>query len=577
MPDYTQGDTRPVLKDTDLASSSVVLDTRRTRPLWFDGRFLAARDLQREQNYALQREADLARAPGFGVIDGLMVDMAAASAGAASGDIVISAGHGVTPAGELVDLPGDLTVRLADLVEEPALDVRFGIARAPMTQALTRTGLYVIALRPVQFTANPITAYPVTVRGTAASHPGDIVEATSVCLVTWPLPSGAGGEVPGNAALARQIFVTGASGGLSDALLPLAMVSISGGSVVWLDNWLVRRQTGVASTGLRFGLTDPAGQQAFLLQYDAQLQQAAATATRQQRPADFPASSFCQAMPPAGRFPLASIDANAFTQSFFPPQMDVRLSIVPDDELPALMQDSLSLPPIDLTLAAEAYANLTVTALIPVPRQGYAALEGALPNVAVTSVLTQVLGNRRPIDLLRFYQGSPGTAPVSGTNDASWRGAIGGQTYGYYIRRRSAGSAVTFRTPPPPPTTTPAPTTTALPTTTSVPTTTTASPATTTVPPTTTTVTSTTAPPTTTTAAPTTTTVTSTTVPPTTTTTPPTTTTVTSTTTAPPTTTTAPPTTTTPRPTTTTPRPPPTTTTIRTTRPIETTPRRVLS
>ena len=67
MPNYTQGDTRPVLKDADLAkyqaNGSAVLDSRRTRPLWFDGRFLAARDLEREQNYYLQRQADLARAP----------------------------------------------------------------------------------------------------------------------------------------------------------------------------------------------------------------------------------------------------------------------------------------------------------------------------------------------------------------------------------------------------------------------------------------------------------------------------------------------------------------------------------
>ena len=194
----------------------------------------------------------------------------------------------------------------------------------PVTPARTRTGLYVIALRPVQFTANPITSYPTTVRGAATRHPGDIVEATSVSLVPWPTPASNDGTTPGSASLARQIFVTGASGGLSNALLPLAMVSVSGGAIVWLDNWLVRRQTGVDFTGLRFGLTDPATQQAFLLQYDTQLQQAVNTLARQQRPARFPATSYFQALPPAGRFPLASIDPNAFTQTFFPSQMDVQ-------------------------------------------------------------------------------------------------------------------------------------------------------------------------------------------------------------------------------------------------------------
>ena len=72
MMSYTQGDTRPVLTATDLANyvanGSAVLDSRRTRPLWFDGRFLTARDLEREQNYFLQRQADLGKAPGLSEI-----------------------------------------------------------------------------------------------------------------------------------------------------------------------------------------------------------------------------------------------------------------------------------------------------------------------------------------------------------------------------------------------------------------------------------------------------------------------------------------------------------------------------
>ena len=78
MPNYTQGSMRVVLQQPDLTQSqnngSVVLDSRRTRPLWFDGRFLAASDLEREQNYFLQRQADLGQAGGFGVMHGLLVD-----------------------------------------------------------------------------------------------------------------------------------------------------------------------------------------------------------------------------------------------------------------------------------------------------------------------------------------------------------------------------------------------------------------------------------------------------------------------------------------------------------------------
>ena len=58
---------------------SLVIDSQRSRPYWFDGRFLAARDLQREQDYFLQRQADLGQAAGFSVIHGLWVDTPAAN------------------------------------------------------------------------------------------------------------------------------------------------------------------------------------------------------------------------------------------------------------------------------------------------------------------------------------------------------------------------------------------------------------------------------------------------------------------------------------------------------------------
>jgi hypothetical protein len=568
MATYIDGDTRVVLQPpgpdpqpgSDLGiyqgNGSVVLDSRRTRPQWFDGRFLAARDLLREQNYFLLREADLAKSPGFGVTAGLLVDAVPAGGGASAGTVVIRAGQGVTPAGELVGIPSDLTVRLADLAEEQSLDVQFGISTPALAARRTRTGLYVIGLRPVEFTANPIAAYPTMIGGAVTKHDGDIVEATAVSLVPWPGPASNYGATTRNAALARQIFLTGNPGQLPDSLLPLAILSLSGGAIEWLDPWLVRREKSSGFTGLRLGLTDPPTQQAYLLQYDSQLQQAVNALVGQKLPARFPATNYFQALPPAGRFPLASIDADAFTQTFFPPQMDVRLSVIPNDELPALMADAMTLPPIDLTLPANAYANITVFALIPVPRRGFSTLQAKLPTLPLTSVLPQVIGNRRPIDLLRFYQGAPGIVQASGTDNSPWQATIGSQTYGYYVRRLSAGSSAPFTAPPPPVTTTPPPTTTST-TTTTRPTPSTTS---TTRSPTTTTSTTTAAPTTSTTS----------------TTRPPTTTTTTSTsTTRPPTTTT---TTTTARPTTSTTtsttRSPTTTTTTTSARPTTSTTRR---
>jgi len=448
---FTQGDTRITLTADELATArangSLIINSQRTRPYWFDGRFLAARDLAREQDYFLQRQADLAQAAGFEVIHGLQVRTPGPTDPTNDAEtVIISAGHGITPAGELVLITSDLTLKLSDLAEEENLDVQFGLSRNPQPPARTRTGLYVLALRPVEFTANPITAYPTSIQGSRTTHDGDIVEATAAVLVPYPDPVSSADAAHRRAALARQIFLTGSSSQISQSLLPLAMISLQRGAIEWVDPYLVRRDTGPDFSGLRFGLADRATQEAFLLQYDAQLQESLATRKNAGLSLGFAASDYFQALPPAGRFPLPSINVGAsdFSQIFFPQQLDVRLSVVPVDELPALIEQGMSLPPIDLTLTPDAYANLTVFSLVPVPRAGFAALKAGLPTLPPRVTLPQVLSTRPPIDLLRLYRGGLQVAPPPATASNAWASAIGNQTYGYYIRGRSAPQFVDF-------------------------------------------------------------------------------------------------------------------------------------
>lgn len=448
---YTQGDTRVTLTADELAiyrdNGSLIINSQRTRPYWFDGRFLAARDLAREQDYFLERQANLAQAAGFEVIHGLQVTLPGPSDPNNDAEtIIISAGQGITPSGELVLITSDLTLKLSDLAEEENLDVQFGLSRNPQPPARTRTGLYVLALRPVEFTANPIASYPTSIQGSRTTHDGDIVEATAAVLVPYPDPVSSFDAAHRRAALARQIFVTGSPSQLSSSLLPLAMMSLQSGAIEWIDPYLVRRDTGPDFSGLRFGLADRATQEAFLLQYDSQLQQTLASRKNAGMTLGFAASTYFQALPPAGRFPLSSINVGAsdFTQIFFPQQLDVRLSVIPVDEFPALIEQSMSLPPIDLTLTPDAYANLTVFALVPVPRAGFAALKASLPTLSPQVTLPQVLSTRPPIDLLRLYRGGLQVAPWPPIANNAWASAIGNQTYGYYIRGHSAPQFVAF-------------------------------------------------------------------------------------------------------------------------------------
>ncbi|HTA44798.1 MAG TPA: Ig-like domain-containing protein [Bryobacteraceae bacterium] len=418
--------------------TNVVLASQTTRPLWFDGRFLAARDLQRDQNYFLEREAKYGQSAGFGVIHGLQVDTLSTDGQAADAEtIVIRAGQGLTPGGDLVMISTDLTIRISDLTTEENLEVQFGISSQPSDLARTRTGLFVVALRPLEFTANQITSYPVSIQGTRTTRDGDIVEATGVSLVRYPDPPGNYDSTSRQAAVARQIFVLQDFGTVSDSLLPLAMISIQRGSIEWVDTWMVRRDAGPESSGLLFGLPDPVTQQAFLLQYNAILQNAVAPFTAQNIPARFPATDYVQALPACGPIPLGCINTDDFTQLFFPQQTIVQLRLVAEDELPALIEDSFSLPPIDLTLPASAYADLSVFVLVPVRRPNFDAVNATVTPMPLTGALPTLSSTPRPLALLNFFRFGPlpptGTSPES----AAWKKAIGSLTFGYYARRRS--------------------------------------------------------------------------------------------------------------------------------------------
>ncbi len=433
----------PVTPLTQLGPNSVIPGSSRSRPLWFNGRFLAAQDLKRDQDYFLEDQATLGQAAGFGVLHGLTVSQPIVGGEPDAQTIIIASGQGITPGGDLVMLAADLTVRIFDIAEEQDLDVQFGLSETPEPIARTRSGLYVVALRPVEFTAQPITSYPSDIQGSRQAQDGSVIEATAISLVPYPIPATNFDSTSQNAAAARQLFVQDDSGTLSDSLLPIAMISVDRGAILWLDQWMVRRESGPESNGLRFGLANIAAQQAYLRQFDIQLQKIVDPMGAAGQVPKFPASNYFQALPPAGRIPLASIDTVALTQVFFPLQTSVTLSLVPEDELVSLIDDSMSLEPIDLTLPAAAYADLAVMILIPVARRDFAALSAVLPPAGLSSPLPLAINMRSPINLLRFFR--PAVAPPNvADGPTTWATAIGTQTYGYFVRRRAVPAFVSF-------------------------------------------------------------------------------------------------------------------------------------
>ncbi|MDD3530786.1 MAG: hypothetical protein PHS77_13025, partial [Gallionellaceae bacterium] len=219
----TQGAARATIKPDEaktLRQAGVLVDDpRRDRPRYFDGRFLAARDLIRDQQYFLTREADLGRAAGSGVAQGLFV-----APGATPQAIRIDRGHGITPAGELVLLPRHLDLNLADIPLAEQYSARFGLSRLPAPPMRSRTGLFVLALRPVEFTANPVGAYPTSLTGPRTVEDGDVIEATAVVLVPWSDDGAADDLEARRGRAARAVFGEGKADGVSANVLPIAML-----------------------------------------------------------------------------------------------------------------------------------------------------------------------------------------------------------------------------------------------------------------------------------------------------------------------------------------------------------------
>src|SRR5262249_30884749 len=204
---------------------------------------------------------------GAGIVRGLRV-----SAGSNATSISIAAGLGVTNLGELVVLQSSLVSDLANIPEIQRLDVAFGISRIPNERAQNRSGLFGVAFRPVECTANPIATYPTSLTGDRTVEDGDIIEAVALTLIPYP---DEGAEIDldrRRSRAARDIFVNRAKRGIPDSALPLAMIGLERGIVRWIDPFLVRREVGAEhSDVLGVGFAPRALREAHLLQYDQQL------------------------------------------------------------------------------------------------------------------------------------------------------------------------------------------------------------------------------------------------------------------------------------------------------------------
>ncbi|MGB3294643.1 MAG: hypothetical protein WBB01_16795 [Phormidesmis sp.] len=439
----------------DLQGTGTVFVTERRRPLYFDGRFLTAADLTAEQTYFLGRQATLTRLSGFGVVQGLEVSLPSGE-GATAFQVMIAAGCGVTPSGESVVLDADLTLNLANTARIETLDAAFGVGDRIQDPARSQTGVFILGLRLVEYSASPIASYPTSSTGSGGitAQNGEIVEATAITLARY----GSLGGRSARSQIARDIFVEETVPKLPVNLLPLAMVALDRGTVQWIDNFLVRRDLGSTANGtLGLNTVPRALRSAHLLQYDQQLREVEATAS-----AGFSAASYFDTLPAAGRVPKAALNEADFSQRYFPSEVTVELTVAPTDEIAALVEDSLALPPIDLREHLEDLETLALLMVIPLTRQQLITFNQALAAAqerpptpspifqpvfrpafqpmrrSLTLAAPGLIAKRKPLEkLARLNRFILPIAPTPDPVDSLWRNAVANAPELWYIRQRN--------------------------------------------------------------------------------------------------------------------------------------------
>lgn len=413
-------------------------DPRRRRASFFDGRFLTARDLTREQQYALIRQADLGQSGGGGVAHGLRV-----RGGRDAQTLHVTSGGGVLPSGELLRLKTSLSLPVRNLPSIERLDASFGLAPLPGEPVGRSSGVFVLALRAVEFTDNPVVAYPTGVDDRRRLEHGEIVEGTAVILIPFQQTGQEPIRERARAELAYDIFLRRGLRRLSSDALPLALVALERGNVAWVDEWLVRRNVG-SDEVLGFGLGERALREAFLLQYHAHLRDIELARTKQGLREPFAATEFFDVLPPFGALPRGSVEISEqqVVQSFFPPDVPVELTIVPRDELAALAEDALPLAPFDWRVGSAALEQLPVLICIPLPPELYAM---RLTELESQSPVTTERRVNRPtarvlpiqaLDVLRRQRVQLPEAPSVPVDLAPWQDALKSAPRLYYVRRR---------------------------------------------------------------------------------------------------------------------------------------------
>jgi len=423
-----------------LPPGAVLVDQTRERTSWAEGMFVTSAHFNRDQSYVVARQSDLGRAIGAGVVEGLDVSLAPDD----PTSVIVEPGLGIGGGGESIVLHASVRIGLADIALQRSLTQGAGLIDSLQLISETRSGLFVLCATPVEYTSNPVGSYATGPDGKRRLQDSLVTEATLFTLVPFALASTSEGAEARRAMAARRIFLDGANAELPPSSLPLAMVELDGNVPVWLDMHMVRRQAGAArADAFGLGFVDTPGRIAHFRQYDAMIAQMVAASPG----VGFAAANRFDILPPMGRLPAACVAPRAPTpgrppvlsHNWLPAEMPVELTALPEDEIDQLLEESLTMPVIDLSASSQSLAQTPVTVIVPIPRADWANAPLEIVQQTRTLAAAAPLGATptTPMELITALL-EQGVDPdlVDPTADAPWLALLAGRTTLWYARRR---------------------------------------------------------------------------------------------------------------------------------------------
>jgi hypothetical protein len=372
---------------------------------FFNGRLLSAEDLRQEQQANRERDAQLARAIGAGVVSGLEVESAPQSGGGGLTNAVVRvrAGVALNENGQSLALPLDTEVALVRELEAVNAEAGLFATCAPPTQTavVSGAGLYLLVVTPA---SGYDQRAPVSGLGNAGlTSPGCgsryAVEGVQFKLVSVDVNTNA--AIPaatrtelntlmsaGGAAhlsllrnlsaylcfgaaqtadFARDPFAAAnrpdatpapnvldalrAAGELTRCDVPLALVYWTAAGIDFVDMWSARRRVTHASVTDGWGAPGGEGErglrEAMSMQFQDQLETLRASAQTAQAVA---AETYFRYLPPVGFVPLAGVAGfvGFNYQSLFQNMTYREPVFINGARVAALLHEARSYPPIDV-------------------------------------------------------------------------------------------------------------------------------------------------------------------------------------------------------------------------------------